>query len=416
MEQKPRVAVVQDGARLHYAFPLALYRRGMLERAFCDWFSRPGSMMELTARAMRRVNPALGQRMLDRYEPGLKGAKIVSHPRLAMRILKRRQRMGIGYESEMRMAGEMARWALRAGFGNANAVFGFIRQIDPVLFEEAQKRGLYCVGDQIIAPYAIERAEELKQRARFPAFVKAGSEGPGEMEKGWIEMEERTWRLLSHITCASDYVREGLIAQGVAAEKITVNPYPVDTTHFGFVERAERRKHEPVTVGFVGSVNLRKGTPYFFEVAERFDPRRVKFVMIGPVGIAPEAAAKQGRHVELVGNVPRSRIPDWLGKFDLYFFPSTCEGSAGSITEAMASGLPVVTSPNSGAIVRHGESGFIHPYDAVDAYAEAIRKLAGDADLRLKMGMEARRAVEAADMERFGAVLGGIFERATGGG
>jgi len=76
----------------------------------------------------------------------------------------------------------------------------------------------------------------------------------------------------------------------------------------------------------------------------------------------------------------------------------------------------VVTSPNSGAIVRHGESGFIHPYDAVDAYAEAIRKLAGDADLRLKMGMEARRAVEAADMERFGAVLGGIFERATGGG
>jgi len=83
-----------------------------------------------------------------------------------------------------------------------------------------------------------------------------------------------------------------------------------------------------VLVGFVGAVGLRKGAPYFLEVARRSRGSTVRFVMVGPVQL-PEAAIKRmSESVELVGRVPRNQAVAWLLKFDMLLFPSTCEGSA----------------------------------------------------------------------------------------
>ncbi len=124
---------------------------------------------------------------------------------------------------------------------------------------------------------------------------------------------------------------------------------------------------------------------------KNFDPAKVKFTMVGPLNIHPAAIKKYRGDVELPGAVPRSEIPAWLGRFDIYFFPSTCEGSAGSVIEAMSTGLPVVTSPNSGTVIDHGRSGFIFPYTAVDQYTQAIQKLSDDPALRIQMGTAGRR-------------------------
>jgi hypothetical protein len=43
------VNVIQDGARLHYALPAALQRRGILGTVFTDWFVRPGSTEHFAA-------------------------------------------------------------------------------------------------------------------------------------------------------------------------------------------------------------------------------------------------------------------------------------------------------------------------------------------------------------------------------
>src|SRR5918992_5850267 len=86
---RPRVAFVHAGARFHYAFPLALQRAGVLERVYLDWFVTPGSMRELLARGIRTVNPALGQRMLDRRRPELDPRKVSQRSRL-MVMLKQR--------------------------------------------------------------------------------------------------------------------------------------------------------------------------------------------------------------------------------------------------------------------------------------------------------------------------------------
>jgi glycosyltransferase involved in cell wall biosynthesis len=62
--------------------------------------------------------------------------------------------------------------------------------------------------------------------------------------------------------------------------------------------------------------------------------------------------------------------------------------------EAMASGLPVVTSPNSGTVARDGVEGYVAAYDDVDTLARRIRELAEDEGLRRDLGQAARRRAE----------------------
>src|SRR5207244_4141684 len=72
------------------------------------------------------------------------------------------------------------------------------------------------------APAAVERAEAAEQRRRWPGWEAAAADlATAE------DVEQQTWAAADRLTCASDYVRDGLVAQGVEAAKVHVIPYPV---------------------------------------------------------------------------------------------------------------------------------------------------------------------------------------------
>ena len=168
----------------------------------------------------------------------------------------------------------------------------------------------------------------------------------------------------------------------------------------------------PVTVGFVGRVSVLKGAPYFFEVARRFEKdANVRFIMVGKVGLDSAIASAHRGRVELVGPVPRTEVEQWLDSFDIFLFPSTFEGSAGAVIEAMASGLPVVASFNSGTYAREGQEGFLREYDDVDGLAECVARLVDDAELRLRMGRAARARVEGFDVNWYAQRIGSLFAK-----
>ena len=166
-----------------------------------------------------------------------------------------------------------------------------------------------------------------------------------------------------------------------------------------------------MTVGFVGAVGLRKGAPYFMEVARRISSERLKFVMVGPLHLRPEVVSRYGSAVQFVGGVSRGEVAQWLSRFDILFFPTTCEGSAGSLMEAMASGLPVVTSPNSGTVARDGVEGFLAAYDDAATLSERILRLAQDEGLRQRMGQAARRRAEEFNLDWYSREIGRLLRR-----
>jgi glycosyltransferase involved in cell wall biosynthesis len=350
----PAVAMIQDGARLHYAMPRALNRAGLLSSMFTEWFIRPGNLEHWLSKALIPLHPSLARAAASRRCDELTSTAIYTNPKLAWRQRRSRSKHTHGVDYYRWSADQVAHWVRSIGLGNASAMAGYIRNVDPSLYQYARDQNLITLGDQIIAPAAIELMQWHNENARWHDWQPAKTDHDLLAYQQW---EQQTWNLLDHVTCASNYVREGLISQGVGENNISVIPYPIDTQS---ITPPDRSAHQgPIMVGYLGAVCLRKGAPYFMQIAKRFKPDNVRFVMIGNIDVAPDVLTAHQGNVELVGRVNRHEVNHWLSRCDMILFPTTCEGSAGAVMEAMASALPIITSPNAGSVVRDGEDGYI---------------------------------------------------------
>jgi glycosyltransferase involved in cell wall biosynthesis len=397
------VLFIQDGSRRRYALPLALQRAGLLQQVATDWYSAPHSWQQRVAAALTRCKPELGRRMAGRCHADLDPRRVASHPWITLaRMLGER-----GAAGHARAARRMTRFVLRRRFlEHANVLMGFVRNLDPVLLRAAQQHGLLTVGDQIIAPAAVERDLMQQQRQRFPGY---DDDNTGEDYAAIEAIEQQSWSMLHVITAMSPFVRDALVAQGVPASRVALIEYPFDAAGFDVPDRRGRRS---LTVGFVGAINLRKGAPYFLQVAARLASPTVRFVMVGASSLPWRVVSEHSARVEFTGPVPRAGVVDQLGRFDVLLFPSTCEGSAGAVMEAMAAGLPVITSPNAGSVARDGIEGHITPYDDIDAMTQKLDALLRDEPLRLAMGHAAAARAREFTVERYQAQLAQTLQAA----
>ncbi len=162
-----------------------------------------------------------------------------------------------------------------------------------------------------------------------------------------------------------------------------------------------------VIVLFLGNLGQRKGVWDLVACAGQL-PSSVRLVLVGgeeDTGITERVRAEleqQGieSRVELVGPAVGEAKFRWLRKADIFVLPSYAEGVPISMLEALAAGLPAIVTPVGGipSVLQDGEHAlFVPPGDRV-ALAGAITRLAGDADLRSRLGASARRHV----LERYG--------------
>lgn len=401
-----RVYVVQDGARRHYAVPRVFCRAGILEKMAVMGYVAPGSWSERIVRAIRPLNPGRVDKLLARQAEELSGHLV--HQSWWRNLSaawgsRKAQSKESGYEIYRQALDRLVR---SGGFGKANLLFGYVRNVPPALLDHARSCGLATLGDQMIAPAWIERRELSIQQERFPGWETDDEQRDHARTES---IERQTWDRLDALTCGSAYVRDGLIESGVAADRVSMVPYPVDTDRWRPADR--RGRVGPVTVGFVGRVGLRKGAPYFFEAARKLSGRAVRFVMVGPTSLRREVVAAHGGGVELVGAVARPEVARWLERFDLLYFPSTCEGASAAVNEAMASGLPVVVSPNSGSIARDGEDGYVVAYDDTEAACQRLATLIEDPERRAEMGRSARANAEQHGLTHYGSGLAAVVRQ-----
>jgi glycosyltransferase involved in cell wall biosynthesis len=100
-------------------------------------------------------------------------------------------------------------------------------------------------------------------------------------------------------------------------------------------------------------------------------------------------------HVIMIDHVPYEHIQDYYGMADVYCLPSSYEGFPFTILEAMASGVPVVTTQIPGVIeqVTAGETGRLHPVADVAALAAAILAVFQQPDETKQMVVHAQEMV-----------------------
>ncbi|WP_336973138.1 glycosyltransferase family 4 protein [Sphingobium aromaticiconvertens] len=153
---------------------------------------------------------------------------------------------------------------------------------------------------------------------------------------------------------------------------------------------------EPPNLIFMGIVGKRKGVDVLLEAlaepALRALPWRAIIGGNGEVDAARRRADELGLtdRVEFTGWIGAEEVHSILCRGDVYVLPSRQENQPMSILEAMACGLPVV-STLIGAIpeqVIDGETGFLVPPGEAGALADALQRLLGDAELRKRLGRQ----------------------------
>jgi glycosyltransferase involved in cell wall biosynthesis len=117
---------------------------------------------------------------------------------------------------------------------------------------------------------------------------------------------------------------------------------------------------------------------------------------------------------DLEPNSPR--MVDLYREADLYALPTRADSHAIATLEAMAMGLPVISTPVGGVVdvVRDGETGFLVPREDPAALADRIRKLRDDRSLRLRLGRAGRQRVESEfNAETIAATVVDLLSRAA---
>ena len=227
----------------------------------------------------------------------------------------------------------------------------------------------------------------------------------------------------AQVLCVSDYTRSQLclVTDPALWPRFHVARCGVDLAAFPYREPPDQG--EPPTVLAVGRLSSEKGFDVLIDALAQLKrsgaPQRLVLVGDGPLRASLERAARDSGVAELIefaGELPPAEVRTRLEKADLFCLPSFSEGLPISIMEAMAVGVPVVTTWIAGIpeLAEDGVTALTVPPARSDALAAALHRLASDTALRLRLSRGARSKVEEQhDQDRCGAVVAERFRAAA---
>ncbi len=216
------------------------------------------------------------------------------------------------------------------------------------------------------------------------------------------------WRNAKAVISNSQGLKD-LALESSSQQAISIIPNGVDTKHFS--PREEKKSQEGkglrLTLG-ASRVTDRKGINYLIEALYLLrDECAFSLTIIGE-GNAKERLEQLVRerelqsHIDFVGRIPREETLRYYREADIFVLPSLNEGMSNAMLEALACGLPIVTTQTGGAqeLVYEGVNGLLVKQRDAEDVARALRILANDADLRLRMGAASRALAESMSWER----------------
>lgn len=230
---------------------------------------------------------------------------------------------------------------------------------------------------------------------------------------GLAERAERVnLRAADTVVVVSRVLRDDLVAAGVAAHKVLVNPNAVDTEHFrpdlpALDIRDRYGLDGTVVVGFSGTFGVWHGIPTLVEMLPIVADARpdVRFLLVGDGALRPLVEEAVARHrlqerVVLPGLVPHEEMPRYLAACDVLLSPHGRQtdgreffGSPTKLYEYMAAGRAIVASRlgQIGDVLRHEDSALLVEPEDARGLADAVVRLVDDVGLRARLAAAARQ-------------------------
>ncbi len=259
-------------------------------------------------------------------------------------------------------------------------------------------RSLLHPGQHLLTAYAFANdSMRWVQQRGGKAFLDAWTSHPDEFWNLLTE-EQRRWgsrfppvsryyqeRAADSVTAAdyvfvsSTFVRQSFIKRGFAPERLLFCPYPVN---LGLFQPAPepRPAGRPFTILHTGGLSLRKGAPYLLEAFRLIRQEVPDAVLRVRRDIRNDAEEILRRYADLpIEWSAALSLEDHVRRYqtsDLFLFPSVEDGFAQVVAEALACGLPAVTTNNTGAsdLIQPDVNGEVTPIRDPQALAQAALK------------------------------------------
>jgi glycosyltransferase involved in cell wall biosynthesis len=216
----------------------------------------------------------------------------------------------------------------------------------------------------------------------------------GHPSESMVRRVEHEYRLADRIRVSSHWAKRRMVDRGVDATKIVVVPPIVDVNKFTPGERGSA--NGPLRLVFVGSISLGKGFQYLLRAIARLGARHFQLEMVGATGDPWCRRLLERLTIGLnVVHAPGDPVSAYQ-RGELFVLPTLHDGFGLVVGEAMACGLPVMTTDSCGAAewIVPGDSGWVLPAGDEEALVTALEgALTRRRDLE-PMGMVARRTAD----------------------
>ncbi len=210
----------------------------------------------------------------------------------------------------------------------------------------------------------------------LPLFVATGESDIAQLS-ALCQFPKDLVDLVSGVVCVSTKNKEESVALGLTVEaKCEVIPNAVDMSLFYPMDRIRCRRElglpiDAFIVSFVGAFCERKGSSRLSSALEKLSGVPVYSIFVGEGELPPSCG-----NVLFAGQLPHSDVPKYLNASDVFVLPTLKEGCCNAVVEALACGLPVVSSnlPFNWDVLNDKNSIMVDPMD-VDGIASSISLL-----------------------------------------
>ena len=393
---------VQTGARRNYAVPAILETAGLLEAFYTDLCGSAGLGAVLQKFCPNSFRKPVIQRLINRQVPEQLQDKVRTFDGATLRYLLRLQFAKSNSLKQHQALGqyerEFGQGMIQAGVGKATHIFSIFGEGSPFV-KFAKDKGLRIISEVYIAPQTHSIVQ--RQREQFPSLEPML---PSKVIEGDYEGFQKLCQYTDHFIVPSEFVCEGMKEFGISSERCALVPYAVDDSWFQMQNMPIHKR-----ILFVGTADLRKGIHLLGMAAQTLHHLGYEFRVAGGVSDTVRQHPIM-KHLTFLGRVPRTEIQHEYAQADIFVLPSIAEGSAEVVYEALATGVPVITTKAAGSVVRDGVEGFIVPEQDSGTLASRIQELVEDRELRARMAIAARARAQDYTWNRYSERLLSILQ------
>jgi glycosyltransferase involved in cell wall biosynthesis len=412
-ERSSQPEVILSANVSHYYYTaLALYRASYLKRYIC-------------AIGLTHQNPWFSKALPRRWQKKLQGRDISGvDPRLVRCIwvaeILQRALPGLGLISRDRgdWLNNYIYDILAKPWVDSCDIFHFVSSVGLYSARKAKAAGSLVLCDirTEYPDYQFRILAEEYSRLGLPYNP------PGLLYDGKVKAE---YALADYLIVPSLYAKRTFVEAGYDERTVLVLPYGVDLEHF-FVAAREGETGDAIQVSgthsdrfrivYVGQVVPRKGVHYLIEAFNTLDKSSMELLLIGRVDetMSPlvNRAAECNAKIRIVGELPKKELYRLYNSAAVLVLPSLADSWGLVVLEAMACGVPVIVSENTGSAeaIQEGVNGYVVPIRNPEALQEKLIYLYEHPEMRQEMGLAARCSAMDFSWERYGQRLLSLYD------